>query len=189
MRAAPRNGSNIAKMKIPSYSGTLWWYSNNSRIDEIHAYSIQMEGVHLPQMKFVDFSIHCGKWNDSGRKGEGQGSTGSLSLTTESFWKGPGGGEASFWLHSSSKSTWWNSCILGTIVEGAGLRIAILANEIICNHGLRHNTRRLHWLCDCSERRSSNFREAYNTKASTQSYADVQVACAAAAACSQGRRK
>ena len=39
MMAVQRNGSNIAKIKMgimlfPSYSGTLWWYSNKSRIDE-----------------------------------------------------------------------------------------------------------------------------------------------------------
>ena len=56
-------------------------------------------------------------------------------------------------------------CFLGTIEEGtiaesAGSRIAILATEVICNHDLRHNTRRLHWPCDCSKRRSSAFRKA-----------------------------
>ena len=33
-------------MLFPSNSGTLWWYSNKSRIDEIHAFSIQLERVH-----------------------------------------------------------------------------------------------------------------------------------------------
>ena len=28
---------------FPSYSGTLWWYSNQSRIDEIHTYPIRVE--------------------------------------------------------------------------------------------------------------------------------------------------
>ena len=32
-------------MLFQSFSGTPWWYTNKSRIDEIHAYSIQMEGV------------------------------------------------------------------------------------------------------------------------------------------------
>ena len=38
-----------------------WWYSNKSRIDEIHVYSIQMEGVHQPQSKFVKFTIYFGE--------------------------------------------------------------------------------------------------------------------------------
>ena len=28
---------------VPSYSGTLWWYSNKSRVDEIQTYSIRLE--------------------------------------------------------------------------------------------------------------------------------------------------
>ena len=34
-------------------SKILWWYSNKSRIDEMHTHSIQLEGAHLPQRKFV----------------------------------------------------------------------------------------------------------------------------------------
>ena len=44
-----------------SYSGTLRWYSNKSRIDELHGHSVQMEGVHLS---------HVGEWNISRRKRE-----------------------------------------------------------------------------------------------------------------------
>ena len=51
-------------------------------------------GAHLPQRKFVDFSIYLGKWNNSRRNGEGQRSTGSLSNATESFWKTPRGGKS-----------------------------------------------------------------------------------------------
>ena len=80
--------------------------------------------------KFVGFSVHSGEWNNSGRKREGQGSPSSLSNTTESFWKRPGKGEASFRLHSSSKSSSWNSletqpkcCVLGTIEDSAWTQI------------------------------------------------------------------
>ena len=98
-----RFGSNIAKKKMgiyvfPSFSWRLWWYSNKSRIDEMHAYSIQLERIHLQPRKFVGFSV----------KRQGQGSPSSLSNTTESFWKGPGREEASFRLHSScSLDIYW----------------------------------------------------------------------------------
>ena len=176
-------------MLFPSYSGTRWWYSNKFRIYEIHAYSTQLERVHLPQRKLVSFSNDSGKWNNSGRKREGQGSPSSLSNTTESFCKGPGRGKASFRSHSSSKSSTWNSletqptcCILGTIEEGAGSRVAILANEIIYNHDLRHKNRRLLWPCDCSKRRSSTFRKACDTKTRTQGHVEEKLAKPAAAA-------
>ena len=45
-----------------SYSGTLWWYPDKSRIDEVHAYSLQLEGARLPQRDFVEFSIQFGEW-------------------------------------------------------------------------------------------------------------------------------
>ena len=41
-----------------SYSGTLRWYPDKSRIDEVHAYSLQLKGAHLPQRDFVKFSTH-----------------------------------------------------------------------------------------------------------------------------------
>ena len=156
IRAAPRKGSNIAKMKMGIYVNSElfrdtpvvfqhiqnWW---NTRL-------FHTNGRNISTPKEVRGFF-------SARK-EGQGSAGSLSNTTESLWKGPGGVEASFWLYSSSESTLWNSletqprcCILGTIVESAGSRTAMLANRLIYNHGLRHNTRRLHWPRDCSERR------------------------------------
>ena len=43
-------------------------YSDKSRIDELHAYSLQLEGAHLPQKNFMEFSIHFGEWINSGRK-------------------------------------------------------------------------------------------------------------------------
>ena len=64
------------------------------------------------------------------------------------------------------------SSILGRIIQGAGSRIAIRANEV--------GARRLH-LSDFTERRSGIIREARNTKASTQGYAKDHLACAAAA--------
>ena len=51
-----------------SYSGTLWWYSHKTRNDGMHTYFVQLEGVHLSQRNFVEFSIHYGEWNNSGRK-------------------------------------------------------------------------------------------------------------------------
>ena len=50
------------------------------------------------------------------------------------------------------------------IVKSAGSRIAILADKIICNHHLHKSARRLHWPCDCPERRSSTFRTTRNTQ-------------------------
>ena len=43
---------------LRSYSGTLWWYPDRSRIDEVHAYSLQLDRAHLPQRDFVEFSNH-----------------------------------------------------------------------------------------------------------------------------------
>ena len=74
MRAVPGKGLNNAKIKMgffvlfASYSGTLWWSSNKSRINELHAYSLQLDRAHLPQRKFVDFSIHFGEWGIPGGK-------------------------------------------------------------------------------------------------------------------------
>ena len=70
MKAVTKLESSIARtttdlLLFTSYSGTLWWYSNMSRVDELHACSLQLEGAHLPQMNFVDLSIHLGEWIDS----------------------------------------------------------------------------------------------------------------------------
>ena len=115
-------------MFFPSYSGTLWWYSK-VQLDETNTYSIRLVKVLLPLRKFVRFSVCSGMWNNAGRKREGQGSSNSLSNTIESFWKRSGGREASFRLHSSSKSSVWNSletqpkyCTLGTTEEAQDLR-------------------------------------------------------------------
>ena len=64
------NKMRIEYCKFTSYSGTLWCCSNKSRIDELHVYAIQMEGVHLSHRNFVKFSIHFGEWNNSWRKRE-----------------------------------------------------------------------------------------------------------------------
>ena len=58
-----------------SCSRTLWWYSNKSRIDELHVYSFQLDGAHLPQITFVGFSVYSGEWKNSGRKREWPGPT------------------------------------------------------------------------------------------------------------------
>ena len=69
------------------------------------------------------------------------------SNTNESFWKWPGGRGASWRLHSSTASSLcyelevWPECsVLGKNVKGAGSRIGILADEVICNHDLRYDT-------------------------------------------------
>ena len=164
-------------MLLTRYSGTLWCYSNKSRTDESHVYSIQMEGVHFSQRNFLEFSNHFGEWNNSGRKREWKGSTSILLHTSDSIRKRPGRRRSSFWLHCSSKGTLSNILetqsrigMLDKIVKSAGSRIAILANKITCNKNLRHSSRRLHWSGDFSERRLSNFRKARNTKASTQGH-------------------
>ena len=91
------------------------------------------------------------------------------------------------WKHNQDAVFWIK------IVQSTGSRIAILENEVICNHHRWHCARRLHSPSDFSKRRSSIIREARDTKASSQGYAEEQSACAAAAtaatAYSQGRRK
>ena len=81
----------------------------------------------------------------------------------------------------NSQETQSRCCILDKIVHSAGSRIANLAYKLICNHHLCHGARRLHLSSDFSERRSSNTREARNTKASTQGYVKEHMSCAAAA--------
>ena len=117
------------------------------------------------------------------------GSPSSLSNTTESFWKRTRKRRRLISItqflkkiHMKLVGNATKCCILGTIVASAGSRVAILANEIICDHDLRHNTRRLHWPCDCSKRRSSTFRKACDTKARTQGHVEEELAKPAAAA-------
>ena len=81
----------------------------------------------------------------------GQSSSSCLSDSLESFWKGPGRGEASFLLHSSPKKLHMKPngnatkmlCI-GYDWKKRRIKDRILANEIIRNHDLLHDTRRLH---------------------------------------------
>ena len=121
------------------------------------------------------FSALC-KWNNTGRKREWQGSTSSLVYNSESTRKRPGREEPHFDYTVPQKvhyQTHWKRkqdavCWI-TVIKSAGLKIENLANRI-SNHHLRHSARRLHWSCDFSERRSSNFRKAHNTMASTQGY-------------------
>ena len=121
-----------------------------------------------PQRKFAGLSVYSGEWNNCGEEQR------SLSDTTECLWKGPRWGEASLRLRSSSNSSIWNSletqtrcCVLywGRLKDAQDQGLQFLANEIFCNHDLRHNTSRLHWPCDCSRRRSSKVRTACDTKA------------------------
>ena len=58
------NGSLCCLRAIHGHSGGI----PTSR--ELHACSIQMEGVHLSQRNFVEFSIHFWGWSNSGRKRE-----------------------------------------------------------------------------------------------------------------------
>ena len=57
--------------------------------------------------------------------------------------------------HKAPNVTKWkydqNALHWGAIVNGAGSRIGILADEVICNHHLRYNTWRLYWSCDVSK--------------------------------------
>ena len=95
--------------------------------------------------------------------------------------------DKAWWLHSPSESTLINlletpsrSSILDIIIQSTGSRTAIMAKEVIWT------------LCQViafTKRRSSIIREARNSKASTQGHAEEQLACAAATALSQGRRK
>ena len=51
-------------------SKTLRWYSDKPRIDDLHAYSSQLDRAHLLQVNFVGFSVHFGEWIDSKRSPE-----------------------------------------------------------------------------------------------------------------------
>ena len=60
MRMEYYKDSNGSFCYLRGHSRTLLCSSNKSRIDELHAYSLNMEGVPLLQREFVDFSIHFG---------------------------------------------------------------------------------------------------------------------------------
>ena len=138
---------------------------------------------------FMELPIHIGLWIDSGRKGERQRPSGSLSDTNESFWTQPGRGDRNQRFHSSTESTLRKSlerypkcCILGAIIKSAGSRIGILADEVLCNHDLRYDTRRPHWQNNFWRRNSSTFRTTWNAEAGTQGNVKNELAQQTAAA-------
>ena len=154
-------------MLFPSCSGTLWWYSNKSRIDEIHhrgssrvCQSILVSGI-IAGGTEESFWHH---WMPLERPQMRR----SLTSITQ-FLK-------QLHMELVGNANKMLCIVLGTIEGCAGSRIAILANEIFCNHDLRHNTSRLHWPCDCSRRRSSTVRTACDTKARTQGHVDAELA-------------
>ena len=161
------------------YSGTLCGIPISQEMLN-YTYSIQLEGEHLSHRNFLEFSIHFGKWNNFGRKKEYDRARQAVFFAPlNPFGNDPRWRETSWWSHCSSKSSLPNlletqsRCgFLDKIIQSAGTRIAILANKIICNHHRRQSARRLHWSCDFSERRSTNIREARNSKASTQGHVE-----------------
>ena len=64
--------------------------------------------VPLSQKESMDFSDSPGEWNNSRRKRGRLSSPSNLSDTIQSFGKGSRRGDASFRLHTSSKSFIWN---------------------------------------------------------------------------------
>ena len=112
----------------------------------------------------------------------------SLLYNTELFswksrWRTP------WWFRSSSESALSQSLetasrcrLLDKIVQNTRFGIANLANKVICDHHPQSCARRLHLQSNLWERRRSSIvRNTLNPKASTQSYAEKRVACAAAA--------
>ena len=125
-------------MLFTSDSGTLWWYSNRTKIDGLCISSSWLEEIHLSQRTFMELPIHIGTWTDSGRKGERQRPSGSLSNTNESFWTQPGRGYRNQRFHSSTESTSSHSLEiytecgrLGTIIKSAGSTIGIRADKFL----------------------------------------------------------
>ena len=138
-------------MSLTSDSGTLWWHSNRAKIDGICIYS-----------SWLEENFHRGhSWNYQSilwhgliprRKGERQRPSGSPCNTNESLWTRLGRADRTPRFHSSKESTLRNSLeryqkcrTLSTIIKSAGSRIGILADEVLCNHDLRCDTRRLQW--------------------------------------------
>ena len=153
-----------------------------------YAFSSQLEGAHLPQRNFVEFSIYFWEWYNSRRKREWQGPKMNFLYSPESIRTRQGKWTSKFWLHRSSKTTLWNKlesrsrcCKLHKIVKSAGSGIAILADKIICYHHLHNRVRRLHWSSDVPEERSSTFRTNRNTEATTQGHVEELLANTAAA--------
>ena len=71
-------------MLFPSYSGTLWWYSNKSRIYETHTFSIRLEKSNFITEEVNGFfSLFWGVEKFQQKKG-GQSSSSCLSDSTES---------------------------------------------------------------------------------------------------------
>ena len=177
-------------MLFTSYSGTLWWYSKKTRNDGIHVYSLLIEGVHLSQMNFVEFSIHFGEWIDSGEEKR------MTKLDKQS--------SSHLWINSVTTQMKRNFMVITlflrryiTKLVGNAIKmqyIGYIYPERRIDHHQRHSAKRLHRPCDFSELRSSDIREGRNTKASTQGYVKEQLAykakatTAAAAAYARGRR-
>ena len=72
--------------------------------------------------------------------------------------------------------------VLDKILQSTRFGIVILINKVICDHHPQSCARRLHLQSNFWEKRSSIVRQTLNPKASTQCYAEKQLACAAAAA-------
>ena len=171
-----------------SNSRTLGWYSDNARTDGMHVYSSQLERVHLSERLFLERSIYLGERTDSGWKRKRQSTASSLLCNSELFsWKSRWR-RTPWWFRSSSESALSQSLetasrcrLVGKIVKSTRFGIANLANNVICDHHPQSCVRRLHLQSNLWEnRRSSIVRNTLNLKANTQSYAEKQVACAAA---------
>ena len=162
-------------MVSTSDSGTLWWYSNKTRNDGTPLFRITGRSTSFTWEIRGTLNPFLTEWKNSGRKRERQSSTRSLFHTSGSVRKQPRWRETSRRLHCSSESTWPNfletqsrCSFLDKINQIEESRIAILANQIICNHLPLYCARRLHLSSVFLKRRSSIIREVRNTKASTQ---------------------
>ena len=151
-------------MLSTSNPGRLWWYSDKTRNDGIHDHSLRLERVYLSKGIFTGCSICFGEWTNSGRTNPDKQSFSHLCIrmgTTQ--WR-----ETSWRLHHPSESTLQNflekqsrCSFLEKITQSSRSRIAILANEVICNHHPWHCARRLPPQSDFfSKRRSMSIMSA-----------------------------
>ena len=143
-----------------SYSGTLC-YSDKSRINEIFAYSLQLEWESmsfkgdLHGIYFPEWIIPGGKENDWYRQ--------AVFYTLESMRKRHGWRRTFILItlflrrcminlvgNAIKISVYWRTL---SRAQDEGLRFLMTKSFAIIT--LRHCTRRLHWSCDFSERRSS----------------------------------
>ena len=74
--------------------------------------------------------------------------------------------------------------LLGKIIPSTRSRIAILANEVTCNHRTQSCASRLHLQSNLSKRRSNTVRKTLNPTTRAESHTEKQLAFAAAAAVS-----